>query len=92
MSRTGYGSLVRGPCRDLPSTMATRRIGGKQAAGDVSLQGGGCGVSAAQQLDDIALYWFTGTEASTARRYWEALRCGCDQEAAIPRQLPRATL
>ncbi len=37
MSRTGYGSLVRGPCQDLPSTMAIRRTLGKRAAGDVSL-------------------------------------------------------
>ncbi|WP_328606935.1 epoxide hydrolase 1 [Amycolatopsis sp. NBC_00345] len=34
----------------------------------------GGGVSVAQQVDDIALYWFTGTGASTARWYWEAVR------------------
>jgi epoxide hydrolase len=34
----------------------------------------GGGVSLAQQLDNIALYWFTGTGASTARWYWEATR------------------
>jgi pimeloyl-ACP methyl ester carboxylesterase len=34
----------------------------------------GGGVSVAQQVDDIALYWFTGTGASAARWYWEAVR------------------
>ncbi|PSM40399.1 epoxide hydrolase [Streptomyces dioscori] len=34
----------------------------------------GGGVTQAQQLDDIALYWFTRTGASTARWYWEAMR------------------
>ena len=32
------------------------------------------GVSLAQQLDNIAPYWFTGTGASTARWYWEAMQ------------------
>jgi pimeloyl-ACP methyl ester carboxylesterase len=36
----------------------------------------GGGVSLAQQLDNIALYWFTGTGASTARWYWESIRSG----------------
>lgn len=34
----------------------------------------GGGVSLAQQVDNIALYWFTATGASTARWYWEARR------------------
>ncbi|MFD0655408.1 hypothetical protein ACFQ2Y_49900 [Streptomyces malaysiensis subsp. malaysiensis] len=34
----------------------------------------GGGVSVAQQVDNIALYWFTGTGASAARWYWEAVR------------------
>ena len=28
-------------------------------------------------LDNITLYWLTGTGASAARSYWEALRAGC---------------
>lgn len=43
------------------------------AFSDTRPEAGG-GVSVAQQVDDIALYWFTGTGASTARWYWEAVR------------------
>ncbi|WP_158811139.1 epoxide hydrolase family protein [Beijerinckia sp. L45] len=43
------------------------------AFSDMRPEAGG-GVSLAQQLDNIALYWFTGTGASTARWYWEAVR------------------
>ncbi len=45
------------------------------AFSDTRPEAGG-GVSVPQQVDDIALYWFTGTGASAARWYWEAARCG----------------
>ena len=43
------------------------------AFSDTRPEAGG-GVSVAHQVDDIALYWFTGTGASAARWYWEAVR------------------
>ncbi|OXM66384.1 MULTISPECIES: epoxide hydrolase family protein [Amycolatopsis] len=49
------------------------------------------GVSVAQQIDTIALYWLTGTGASTARWYWEALRWvprSAEEENARPVTVP----
>ena len=43
------------------------------AFSDTRPEAGG-GVSVAQQVDNIALYWFTRTGASAARWYWEAVR------------------
>ncbi|MFI7448536.1 hypothetical protein ACIBQX_13655 [Nonomuraea sp. NPDC049714] len=40
---------------------------------DTRAEAGG-GVSASQQVDNIALSWLTGTGASSARWYWEAMR------------------
>lgn len=54
---------------------------------------GGGGVSLAQQLDNIALYWFTGTGASTARWYWEAIQWrpwSAEEENARPVIVPTA--
>jgi pimeloyl-ACP methyl ester carboxylesterase len=50
------------------------------AFSDTRPEAGG-GVSVARQVDDIALYWFTGTGASTARWYWEAARSGGPRSA-----------
>jgi pimeloyl-ACP methyl ester carboxylesterase len=41
-------------------------------------------------LDNITLYWLTGTGASTARSYWEAY--GPDAPAAGRQPLPRPTI
>ncbi|CAL9324086.1 epoxide hydrolase family protein [Streptomyces sp. SudanB66_2053] len=53
----------------------------------------GGGVTLAQQVDDIALYWFTRTGASTARWYWEALRWSprsSEEQNARPVTVPTA--
>ncbi|MFI6349442.1 epoxide hydrolase family protein [Streptomyces sp. NPDC050560] len=53
----------------------------------------GGGVTLEQQVDDIALYWFTRTGASAARWYWEALRWtprGAEAENALPVTVPTA--
>jgi pimeloyl-ACP methyl ester carboxylesterase len=50
-------------------------------------------VSLAHQLDNIALYWFTGTGASTARWYWEAIRWvprSAEEENAQPVTVPNS--
>ena len=41
-------------------------------------------------LDNVTLYWLTGTGASTARSYWEAY--GADAPAAKQRPLPAPTI
>ncbi|MFD6156131.1 alpha/beta fold hydrolase [Nocardia sp. NPDC060256] len=58
---------------DLPAGLAAWLSEALVAFSDTRSESGG-GVSVAQQVDDIALYWFTGTGASAARWYWEALR------------------
>jgi pimeloyl-ACP methyl ester carboxylesterase len=58
---------------DSPAGLAAWLSQALVAFSDTRPEAGG-GVSLAQQVDDIALYWFTGTGASTARWYWEALR------------------
>ncbi|MFJ8911153.1 alpha/beta fold hydrolase [Amycolatopsis sp. NPDC102389] len=53
----------------------------------------GGGVSVADQVDDIALYWLTGTGASSARWYWEAMRWvprSAEEENARPVTVPTA--
>ncbi|MCO5993853.1 epoxide hydrolase family protein [Actinoallomurus rhizosphaericola] len=53
----------------------------------------GGGVSLSQQVDNIALYWLTGTGASTARWYWEAMRWmphSAEEENAQPVTVPTA--
>nr|WP_217451608.1 hypothetical protein [Candidatus Frankia nodulisporulans] len=37
-----------------------------------------------QILDDVSVYWFTGTGASSARLYWESLREVDADEVAVP--------
>jgi epoxide hydrolase len=62
------------------------------AFADTRPESGG-GVSLAHQLDNIALYWFTGTGASTARWYWEAIRWvprSAEEENAQPVTVPTA--
>ncbi|KZB79162.1 epoxide hydrolase family protein [Amycolatopsis regifaucium] len=53
----------------------------------------GGGVSLAKQIDTIALYWLTGTGASSARWYWEAMRWvprSAEEENALPVTVPTA--
>lgn len=55
----------------------------------------GGGVSVAHQVDNIALYWFTGTGASTARWYWEAVRWtprSAQEQNAQPVTVPTACM
>jgi hypothetical protein len=58
---------------DSPAGLAAWLSEALVAFSDTRPEAGG-GVSVAQQLDDIALYRFTGTAASAARWYWEAMR------------------
>ncbi|MFI6995972.1 epoxide hydrolase family protein [Nocardia sp. NPDC050175] len=58
---------------DSPAGLAAWLSEALVAFSDTRPEAGG-GVSVAQQVDDIALYWFTGTGASAARWYWEAVR------------------
>ncbi|MCO6000110.1 epoxide hydrolase family protein [Actinoallomurus rhizosphaericola] len=58
---------------DSPAGLAAWLSEALVAFSDTRPEAGG-GVSVAQQLDDIALYWFTRTGASAARWYWEAAR------------------
>ncbi len=51
------------------------------------------GVSISQQIDTIALYWLTGTGASSSRWYWEAMRWvprSAEAENAQPVTVPTA--
>jgi pimeloyl-ACP methyl ester carboxylesterase len=62
------------------------------AYSDTRPEAGG-GVSVAQQVDDIALYWLTRTGASSARWYWEAIRWvprSAEEENARPVTVPTA--
>ncbi|WP_091612991.1 epoxide hydrolase family protein [Amycolatopsis saalfeldensis] len=58
---------------DSPAGLAAWLDEALVAFSDTRPEAGG-GVSVAQQVDDIALYWFTGTGASAARWYWESMR------------------
>lgn len=62
------------------------------AYSDTRPEAGG-GVSLEQQVDNIALYWFTRTGASSARWYWDARRWaprGIREEDALPVTVPTA--
>ncbi|MBE1463407.1 hypothetical protein H4W33_002419 [Kibdelosporangium phytohabitans] len=51
------------------------------------------GLSVAQRVDNIALYWLTGTGASSSRWYWEAMRWmprTAEDENAQPVTVPTA--
>jgi pimeloyl-ACP methyl ester carboxylesterase len=41
-------------------------------------------------LDDISLYWFTNTAASSARFYWEVFRTGFSNYSAGQIEIPMA--
>jgi pimeloyl-ACP methyl ester carboxylesterase len=58
---------------DSPSGLAAGLSQALVGFSDTRPEAGG-GVSQSQQVDDIALYCFTRTGASTARWYWEAMR------------------
>ncbi|WP_215550035.1 epoxide hydrolase family protein [Amycolatopsis sp. CA-230715] len=77
---------------DSPAGLAAW-LGEKFAAyADVRPEAGG-GLSLRQQVDGIALYWLTGTGASSARWYWEAMRWvprGAEEENERPVTVPTA--
>ncbi|SDD98302.1 epoxide hydrolase family protein [Auraticoccus monumenti] len=79
---------------DSPAGLAAW-LGEKMVAyADTRPEAGG-GVSVAQQVDNIALYWFTRTGASTARWYWDAQRWapqGAREEDTQPITVPTAAL
>ncbi|WP_236795043.1 epoxide hydrolase family protein [Amycolatopsis sp. GM8] len=75
---------------DSPAGLAAWLGEGLAAWSDSRPEAGG-GVSLAQQLDNIALYWFTGTGASSARWYWEHIRWiprGAEAQNAQPVTVP----
>ncbi|MDT8912275.1 epoxide hydrolase [Amycolatopsis sp. PS_44_ISF1] len=77
---------------DSPAGLAAWLAEALAGFSDTRPEAGG-GVSLAQQVDDIALYWFTGTGASTARWYWESLRWeqrGAEAENARAVTVPTA--
>ncbi|MEE4584548.1 epoxide hydrolase family protein [Streptomyces antimycoticus] len=77
---------------DSPAGLAAW-LGEKFAAyADTRAEAGG-GVSLDRQAEGIALYWLTGTGASTSRWYWEALRWtprSAEEENARPVTVPTA--
>jgi len=77
---------------DSPAGLAAW-LGEKFAAyADERPESGG-GVSVADQVDNIAMYWLTGTGASSARWYWEAMRWvprSAEEENASPVTVPTA--
>ncbi|MFK0251141.1 epoxide hydrolase family protein [Amycolatopsis azurea] len=77
---------------DSPAGLAAW-LGEKFAAyADERPESGG-GVSVADQADTIAMYWLTGTGASSARWYWEAMRWvprSAEEENALPVTVPTA--
>ncbi|WP_040741923.1 epoxide hydrolase family protein [Nocardia tenerifensis] len=58
---------------DSPAGLAAWLSQALVAFSDTRTEAGG-GVSLTQQVENIALYWFTRTGAATARWYWEAMR------------------
>lgn len=77
---------------DSPAGLAAW-LGEKFAAYSDTRPGSGGGVSVAQQIDTIALYWLTGTGAASARWYWEAMRWvprSAEEENAQPVTTPTA--
>ncbi|MFC4909582.1 epoxide hydrolase family protein [Actinomadura gamaensis] len=77
---------------DSPAGLAAW-LGKKFAAYSDTRPEAGGGVSVAQQIDGIALYWLTGTGASSSRWYWEAMRWvprSAEEENALPVTVPTA--
>ncbi|MFC6880831.1 MULTISPECIES: epoxide hydrolase family protein [Actinomadura] len=77
---------------DSPAGLAAW-LGEKFAAYSDTRPETGGGVSLARQVDNIALYWLTGTGASSARWYWEAMRWvprSAEAENAQPVSVPTA--
>ncbi|EMD24690.1 epoxide hydrolase family protein [Amycolatopsis azurea] len=77
---------------DSPAGLAAW-LGEKFAAYADERPGSGGGVSVADQVDNIAMYWLTGTGASSARWYWEAMRWvprSAEEENASPVTVPTA--
>ncbi|OAP23312.1 MULTISPECIES: epoxide hydrolase family protein [Amycolatopsis] len=77
---------------DSPAGLAAW-LGEKFAAYSDTRPESGGGVSISQQIDTIALYWLTGTGASSSRWYWEAMRWvarGAEAENAQPVTVPTA--
>lgn len=77
---------------DSPAGLAAW-LGEKLAAYSDTRPEAGGGVSLARQIDNIALYWLTGTGASSARWYWEAMRWvprSAEDENAQPVTVPTA--
>ncbi|MFD7669277.1 epoxide hydrolase family protein [Streptomyces sp. NPDC059788] len=77
---------------DSPAGLAAW-LGEKFAAYSDTRPEAGGGVSVSQQVDNIALYWLTGTGASSARWYWEAMRWvprSAEEENAQPVTTPTA--
>ncbi|WNE94136.1 epoxide hydrolase [Streptomyces luomodiensis] len=77
---------------DSPAGLAAW-LGEKFAAyADTRAEAGG-GVSLDRQADNIAVYWLTGTGASSSRWYWEALRWvprSAEEENALRVTVPTA--
>ncbi|MEN2416580.1 epoxide hydrolase [Streptomyces rimosus] len=77
---------------DSPAGLAAW-LGEKFAAyADTRPEAGG-GVSVTRQVENIALYWLTGTGASSARWYWETMRWvprSAEEENAQPVTTPTA--
>ncbi|WP_238606773.1 epoxide hydrolase family protein [Amycolatopsis sp. Poz14] len=77
---------------DSPAGLAAW-LGEKFAAYSDTRPESGGGVSISQQIDTIALYWLTGTGASSSRWYWEAMRWvarSAEEENAQPVTVPTA--
>ncbi|WP_406631353.1 epoxide hydrolase family protein [Amycolatopsis sp. WGS_07] len=77
---------------DSPAGLAAW-LGEKFIAYGDNRPGSGGGVRISQQVDNIALYWLTGTGASSSRWYWEAMRWvprGAEAENAQPITTPTA--
>ncbi|MFD9890451.1 epoxide hydrolase family protein [Amycolatopsis sp. NPDC059027] len=77
---------------DSPAGLAAW-LGEKFAAYGDNRPEAGSRMSVAKQVDTIALYWLTGTGASTARWYWEAMRWvprSAEEENARPVTVPTA--
>ncbi|MEO3928455.1 epoxide hydrolase family protein [Micromonosporaceae bacterium B7E4] len=77
---------------DSPAGLAAW-LGEKLAAYADTRPAVGGGVSVSKQVDNIALYWLTGTGASSARWYWEAMRWvprSAEEENARPVTTPTA--
>ncbi|MFD2467686.1 epoxide hydrolase family protein [Amycolatopsis silviterrae] len=77
---------------DSPAGLAAW-LGEKFIAYGDNRPGSGGGVRLSQQVDHLALYWLTGTGASSSRWYWEAMRWvprSAEAENAQPITTPTA--